>query len=112
MEPASGGDRLARRRGHVEQAMERLAGVELEQDDAAVVTGEQPREGGGDRRLADAPLARHDDELRPGEPARRAAAAAPHQVSMMPRATWSAIAMMVIIGFTPVDVTQALPSAT
>jgi hypothetical protein len=30
----------------------------------------------------------------------------------MPRVTWSAIAMIVIIGFTPVEVTHALPSAT
>lgn len=35
----------------------------------------------------------------------------PHHASAMPRATWSAIAMMVIIGFTPLEVGKVLASA-
>ena len=35
-----------------------------------------------------------------------------YQLCASPRATWSAIAMMVIIGFTPLDVGKTLASAT
>jgi hypothetical protein len=50
-------------------------------------------------------LARHDDE-------RAGAERVPHNALSIAPATWSATAMMVIMGFTPLGAGNVLPSAT